>query len=70
MFLDERTERGFCTMLRIGQVMSFKATNADLLIKRPIFLVINSQLFLVIHIFQSFYISFTLSTHPSITEYH
>ena len=33
-----------------------KETNADSLIKRPIFLVINSQLFHVIQLIQSFYI--------------
>ena len=54
--LDERTECGFCTMFLIGQVMLFKETNADSLIKRPNFLVINSQLFHVIQLFQSFYI--------------
>ena len=40
----------------IGQMTLFKETNADSLIKRPIFPVINSQLFHVIQLFQSFYI--------------
>ena len=43
-------------MFLIGQVKLFKETNADLWIKRPIFLVINNQLFHVIQLFQSFYI--------------
>ena len=47
IFLDERTERGFCTMFLIGQVTLFKTTNADSSIKRPTFLVINSQLFTI-----------------------
>ena len=49
-------ERGFCTMSLIGQVTLFKETNADSLIKRPNILVINSQLFHVIQLSQSFYI--------------
>ena len=43
-------------MFLIGQVTLFEETNADSLIKRPIFFVINSQLFHVIQLFQSFYI--------------
>ena len=61
--LDELTERGFCTMFLICQVTYFKETNADPLIKRPIFLVINSQLFLY-KLFKFIYI-FTLFIHPS-----
>ena len=45
------------------QVMYFKETNADSLIKRPIFLVINSQLFL--YNFSKFLYIFTLFIHPS-----
>ena len=43
-------------MFLIGQVMLFKETNTVSLLKRPIFLVINSQLFHVIQLFQSFYL--------------
>ena len=42
----------------------FKETNADLLIKRQIFLVINSQLFLLYN-FSKFLYIFTLFIHPS-----
>ena len=42
----------------------FKETNADSLIKRPIFLVINSQLFLLFN-FSKFLYIFTLFIHPS-----
>ena len=42
----------------------FKETNADLLIKRPIFLVINNQLFLLYNFSKCLYI-FTLFMHPS-----
>ena len=42
----------------------FKETNADSLIKRPIFLVINSQLFLLYNFSKFLYIS-TLFIHPS-----
>ena len=62
--LDELTERGLCTMFLIGQVTYFKETNADSLIKRPIFLVINSQLFLLFNFSKFLYIS-TLCIHPS-----
>ena len=43
----------------------FKETNAGSLIKRPIFLVINSQLFLLYN-FSKFLYIFTLFIHPSI----
>ena len=42
----------------------FKETNADSLIKRPIFLVITSQLFLLYN-FSNFLYIFTLFVHPS-----
>ena len=42
----------------------FKETNADSSIKRPIFLVINSQLFLLYN-FSKFLYIFTLFIHPS-----
>ncbi len=42
----------------------FKETNADSLIKRPIFLVINSQPFLLYNFYKFLYI-FTLFIHPS-----
>ena len=52
--LDELTERGICTMfLMSGDVL--KETNADSLIKRPTFLVI--QLFQIFIYFYSFYTS-------------
>ena len=45
-------------------MMYFKETNADSLIKRPIFLVISSQLFLLYN-FSKFLYIFTLFIHPS-----
>ena len=42
----------------------FKETNADSLIKQPIFLVVNSQLFLLYN-FSKFLYIFTLFIHPS-----
>ena len=68
-FLDELTERGFCTMFLICQVTYSKETNADSLIKRLIFLVINCQLFLLYN-FSKFLYIFTLFIHPSLTEHH
>ena len=61
---DELTESGLCTMFLICQVTYFKETNADSLIKRQIFLVINSQLFLLYNLSKFLYI-FTLFKHPS-----
>ena len=52
-------------MFLIGQVTYLKETNADSLIKRPIFLVINSQLFLLYN-FSKFLYIFKLFIHPSI----